>query len=153
MHKFNKLVLILQGVGKMTKNKNAFIPVRQVGQLLFLSGQTCRKNGKLLYTGKVGKDLTTEEGKKAAKQCMKNLIEQLELYLGHLDRVKNVIKVNGFVQTNEYYEEQGLVMNAASELLLKTFGEQRGQHARSAIGVESLPGNSAVEIEMIVEVT
>lgn len=136
----------------MLRNKNAFIPVRQVGQLLFLSGQTCRKDGRMLFTGKVGKDLTTAEGEQAAKQCMKNLIEQLELYLGNLDQVKNIIKVNGFVQTDEYFTEQGIVMNAASQLLLKTFGNDRGQHARSAIGVESLPGNSAVEIEMIVEV-
>lgn len=137
----------------MSTNKSAFIPVRQVGQLLFLSGQTCRKDGKLLFTGKVGKDLTTAEGEKAAEQCMKNLIEQLELYLGNLDKVKNIVKVNGFVQTKEYFAEQGVVMNAASRLLLKTFGKERGQHARSAIGVESLPGNSAVEIEMIVEIS
>lgn len=136
----------------MVTNKNAFIPIRQVGQLLFLSGQTCRKAGEMLYTGKVGKDLTTEEGKIAAKQCMANLIEQLEQYLGDLDKVKNIIKVNGFVQTDEYYTKQGVVMNKASHLLLEIFGEKRGQHARSAIGVESLPGNSAVEIEMIVEI-
>jgi|SRR5699024_1720467 len=129
----------------------SFIPVRAVGNLLFLSGQTCRKDGEMLYTGKVGKEITVDEGKKAAEQCILNALTHLKDYLGSLDQVKNIIKVNGFVQTADDFTEQGVVMNAASELLLKTFGD-RGQHARSAIGVASLPGNSAVEIEMIVEI-
>lgn len=136
----------------MVAKKQYFIPVRQVGDLLFLSGQTAHQEGQLLYQGKVGKDLTTEEGQQAAKRCVTNLIKQLENYLGDLNKVKNIIKVNGFVQTSEYYKEQGIVMNAASKVLLETFGEEKGKHARSAIGVKSLPGNSAVEIEMIVQI-
>lgn len=136
---------------KGSKENVSFIPIRRVDNLLFLSGQTCRKYGEMLFTGKVGKELSVIEGEKAAEQCIVNALAHLEDYLGGLDKVRNIIKVNGYIQTAENFTEQSVVMDAASQLLLKTFGE-RGQHARTAIGVASLPENSAVEIEMIVEI-
>jgi len=128
-----------------------YVPAKIVNNLVFTSGNDCRKNGELIYKGKVGSDLTLEEGYEAAQQVMVNLLSVLKAELGDLDRVKQVVKLLGFVNSADGFVEQPYVINGASELLVKVFGE-RGRHARSAISSNELPFDTPVEIEMIVEI-
>ncbi|MFD1929232.1 RidA family protein [Sporosarcina siberiensis] len=128
-----------------------FIPVNQGGNLLFTSGQVCIKEGKLISTGKLGGLVSIEEGQKSAEQCVVNCLSVLKSHLGDLDKIKKVVKVLAFVQSTEDFKNQPVVVNAASELILSIFGE-KGKHARSAVGVNGLPSNASVEIEMIVEI-
>lgn len=128
----------------------AYIPAVTTGKLVFLSGQDCRANGVLLYKGKVGKDLTLEEGAKAARQCMINLLAVLKEHIGDLDKVERIVKLLAFVNSADGFNKQPYVINGASELLIEVFGE-KGRHARSAISANELPFDTPVEIEMIVE--
>ncbi|MBT2714555.1 RidA family protein [Bacillus sp. ISL-57] len=118
----------------------------RVGNLIFTSGQ-----GVDDFHGKVGKELTEEEGYQAARQSMINLLRVLKDELGELSRVKKVIKILGMVNSAENFTGQPRVLNGASDLLVAVFGE-RGRHARSAVGMAQLPNNTAIEIEMIVEI-
>ena len=136
----------------MNEIKRKILPLRQQGDLLFLSGHGCEgEDGIPIYIGHIGTDLTTNEGYLAAKRCGERLLETLEDYLGTLDRVKSIVKVLGFVNSAETFYDQPLVMNGFSDLMIERLGD-RGQHARSAIGTSVLPNNQAVEIEMVVEV-
>ena len=129
----------------------AYIPaVTAVGKLVFLSGQDCRKDGVLLYKGKLGKELTVEQGYKAARQVMLNLLSALKTEIKDLNRVKRIVKLLGFVSSAEGFDKQPYVINGASELLIEIFGEE-GRHARSAIAANELPFGTPVEIEMIIE--
>jgi len=123
----------------------------QVDNLLFLSGNTCYENGKLLYTGRVGAELTMEQGYLAARQAALNLLSVIKATLGDLDRVERVVKLNGYVNSAPDFDRQPEVINGASELLVKVFGP-RGKHARTSIGVSDLPGHIPVEIEMVVQI-
>jgi enamine deaminase RidA (YjgF/YER057c/UK114 family) len=127
-----------------------YLPAVRVGTLLFLSGHGPRLDGKLKFTGKVGKDLTVEEGYEAAKLVMLNCLGSIKRMVGSLDRVERIVKVLGFINAPEGFRETPKVLNGASDLLVQLYGEH-GRHARSAIGVSSLPNNMAVEVEMIVQ--
>ncbi len=129
----------------------AYLLAQQAGDLLFLSGTTCYGDGGLLYKGRLGKELTVKEGYLAARQTMLNLLSVAKSELGTLDRVERIVKVNGYVNSTSDFTEQPAVINGASDLLEQVFGE-RGKHARTSIGVNVLPGNIPVEIEMIVQV-
>lgn len=129
----------------------AYLPAVQVGNLLFLSGTTCYENGKLLYTGRVGAELTLEQGYLAARQAALNLLSVIKATIGSLDEVERVVKLNGYVNSGQDFDRQPEVINGASDLLVKIFGE-RGSHARTSIGVSNLPAHIPVEIEMIVQV-
>jgi enamine deaminase RidA (YjgF/YER057c/UK114 family) len=129
----------------------AYLPAVQVGDLLFLSGTTCYVDGKFLYTGRVGAELTLEEGYAAAQQTALNLLSVIKATLGDLDRVARVVKLNGYVNSAPEFDRQPEVINGASELLEKVFHE-RGKHARTSIGVSALPAHIPVEIELIVQV-
>ena len=129
----------------------AYLPALQVGNLLFLSGTTCYENGKLLFTGRVGAELTLEQGYQASRQTALNLLSVIKATLGDLDRVERVVKLNGYVNSAQEFDRQPEVINGASELLEKLYGE-RGRHTRTSIGVSSLPAHIPVEIEMIVQV-
>ncbi|WP_350302430.1 RidA family protein [Peribacillus frigoritolerans] len=118
----------------------------RVGNLIFTSGQ-----GVDDFHGKLGKELTEEEGYQAARQSMINLLRVLKDELGDLSRVKKVIKILGMINSTENFTGQPKVLNGASDLLVAVFGE-RGRHARSAVGMAQLPNNTAIEIEMIVEI-
>ncbi|WP_408011442.1 RidA family protein [Pseudalkalibacillus sp. A8] len=131
--------------------KFSYVPVTQVGNLVYTSGQDCRVNGELILEGKLGRELTVEDGKKAARQCAINCLSVIKWHLGSLDKVKKIVKVLGFVQSNDEYKDQPFVMNGASDLFLEIFGE-KGKHARSAIGTNELPFNTPVEIEIIAEI-
>jgi len=128
----------------------SYIPAVQTGNLIYTSGQGCKRDGVLLYKGKLGKDLTVKEGYEAAKVSIINCLAILKGYLGDLDRVKKIIKLLGFVASAPGFDQQPYVINGASELLEEVFGK-KGKHARSAIGTNELPFGTPVEIEMIVE--
>ena len=129
----------------------AYLLAQRTGDLLFLSGTTCYLDGKLLYTGRVGNELSVEEGYAAAQQTMLNLLSVIKAELGDLDRVERIVKLNGYVNSAPDFDRQPAVINGASELLEKVFG-LRGKHARTSIGVSDLPGHIPVEIEMVVQV-
>lgn len=129
----------------------AYLPALQVGDLLFLSGTTCYLDGEILYTGRVGEELTLEEGYAAARQTALNLLSVIRATLGGLDRVERVVKLNGYVNSAPEFDRQPEVINGASELLEEVFGE-RGRHARTSLGVSALPAHIPVEIELIVQV-
>lgn len=120
--------------------------------LYFSSGVGCKKNGKYLYTGHVGSDVSTEQAQEAAEQCILNIISNMNEEFGDLNRIKKILKITGFVNSANDFGNQPKVMDAASSCLIKVFGEANGSCARSAIGVNTLPGNQAVEIEVIFEV-
>jgi enamine deaminase RidA (YjgF/YER057c/UK114 family) len=128
-----------------------YLLAQRTGNLLFLSGTTCYANGSMLYTGRVGKELSVEEGYAAAQQTMLNLLSIIKAEIGDLDRIERIIKVNGYVNSAPDFDRQPAVINGASELLEKVFG-QRGKHARTSIGVSDLPGHIPVEIEMVVQI-
>lgn len=120
------------------------------GNMAYVSGQDCRRDGELIHNGKLGKELTVEQGKECARQSMCNCLAALKYSIGTLDRVERVVKVLGFVASASGFGEQPYVINGASELLIDIFGE-KGKHARAALGTNELPFGTPVEIEMIVE--
>ena len=121
------------------------------GNLVFLAGKGPRKTDGTYITGKVGRDLSVEEGYAAARLTGINQLAVLKAHLGDLSRVKRVVKVLGMVNAVEGFGNQPEVINGFSDLMVEVFGE-RGKHARAAVGMASLPRNIAVEIEMIVEI-
>ena len=129
----------------------SYVPCVQTGKLVYTSGQGCKKDGIPVYKGKLGKDLTVEEGYEAAKISIFNCLAILKGHLGSLDRVTRVVKLLGFVASVPEFDQQPYVINGASDFLIKIFGE-KVRHARSAIGTNVLPSNMPVEIEMIVEI-
>jgi enamine deaminase RidA (YjgF/YER057c/UK114 family) len=129
----------------------SYIPCNRTGNLLYLSGQDCRINGVLMYEGKVGSDLTIEQGQEAARQVIINCLAVMKSYLGDLDRVVKIVKMLGFVNSSLGFGDQPYVINGASDLLIEVFGDN-GRHARSAIGTSDLPFHTPVEIELIVEI-
>ena len=127
-----------------------YVPAVQTGNLVFLSGHTSTKpHGTVL--GKLGSDLSAEEGYQAARVVALDLLATLQAAVGSLDRVKRIVKVNGMVNSTPDFSKQPAVINGASDLFVEVFGE-RGKHARAAVGMAALPGDAAVEIEIIVEV-
>src|ERR1700728_5286739 len=127
-----------------------YVDAVRVGNLLFLSGNTPDAQWK--FKGKVGKDITVQEGYETARQVGLIMLAKVRAALGSLDRVKRVVKVLGMVNSPEGFGDQPRVINGFSDLMVEVFGEATGKHARSAVGMAALPGNSAVEVEMIVEV-
>ena len=128
-----------------------YVPAVRTGNLVFTSGQLPRIDGELTHTGKVGSGVTPEEAKEAAKACALNAIAVVKAEIGDLGKVRRVVKVVGFVASAPDFTGQPGVVNGASELLGKVFGDA-GVHARSAVGVAALPLDVPVEVEMIVEV-
>jgi len=128
-----------------------YVKAVRVGNLIFLSGHGPTKADGSNITGKVGQDLTIEQGYEAAKMTAIGLISTLKVELGDLSKVKRVVKVNGWVNCPPDFGDQPKVINGCSDLLVALFGEN-GRHARAAMGAGSLPNNIAVEIEMVVEV-
>lgn len=125
-----------------------YCPGVQVGNLIFTAGQTPKIDGKLQYTGKLGQDLTVEEGQAAAQLCILSCLAILRDVAGSLDNVERIVKLTGFVNADPVFTQHSQVIDGASKLLYEIFGEA-GSHARSAIGCISLPGNACCEIEMI----
>ena len=128
-----------------------YIPVKKTGNLLYVSGQVPFVNGTLAYTGKVGAEVSLEEAEECARICIINMMAAVKDYLGDLDKVKNIVKVQAFVNSRTGFQEQHIVVNAASKLLYDVFGEC-GRHARTAVGTNQLPMDAPVEIEAIIEI-
>ena len=128
-----------------------YLPYKRTGDQLWVSGQIALRRGQLLHTGRVGVEVSLEEAQACAQACAVNLIAQARAALGSLSAVKQVVKIHVFVACEASFTEQHLVANGASTLLGEVFGEA-GRHARSAVGVTSLPLNTPVEIDAIFEV-
>ncbi|MEM6801947.1 MAG: RidA family protein [Bacteroidota bacterium] len=128
-----------------------YVNAVRTGNLIFLAGKGPKKADGENITGKVGVDLTIEEGYNAAKEAGINQLSVLKAELGNLNKVKRIVKVLGMVNCAADFPDQPKVINGYSDLMVTAFGE-KGKHARAAVGMNSLPGNIAVEIEMIVEV-
>jgi enamine deaminase RidA (YjgF/YER057c/UK114 family) len=134
-----------------TKPMANYVKAVRTGNLLFLAGHGPTKADGSNITGKVGADLTTEQGYEAAKQTAISILSTLKGELGDLNKVKRVVKVLGMVNCTDTFTDQPKVINGFSDLMVAVFGE-KGKHARSAVGMNALPSNIAVEIEIIVEV-
>lgn len=128
-----------------------YVPYVVSGKLVHISGQITMENGELKFVGKLGKDYDVETGQKAARLCALNLIAQLKSAIGDLDKVTRVVKLNAFVNSAPEFTDQPKVVNGASDTMVEVFGEA-GKHARSAVGVASLPLGVAVEIDGIFEI-
>lgn len=129
----------------------AYVPFVQTGKLVFLSGHIAKKDGKP-WVGQLGKNLSTEEGKAAARAIAIDLMGTLHAAVGDLNKVKRIVKLMSLVNSTGEFTEQHLVTNGASELFGEVFGPQVGAHARSAFGVAQIPLGACVEIELIAEV-
>ncbi len=128
-----------------------YVPFVLSGKMLATAGQLPFDAGKLVATGLLGRDLDRAAGQRAARQCAINILAQAKAALGSLERIGRLVKITVFVASTPDFTEQHLVANGASELLIAVLGES-GRHARSAIGMASLPLNAAVEVEAIIEV-
>ena len=146
--KLKELGIVLSPPSKPVAN---YVKAVRVGNLLFLSGHGPTKADGSNITGKVGKDLTVEQGYEAAKLTAEGIISTLKAELGDLNKVKRVVKVNGWVNCYPDFADQPKVINGCSDLMVALFGE-KGKHARAAMGAVALPSNIAVEIEMVIEV-
>ena len=130
----------------------AYVAFKKINNLLFISGQLPISSDGKMIKGKIGKDLTLEDGQKASKLCVINILAQLKKALnGDIDKVKNCIKITGFVNSTDDFTDQPKVINPASEILSEVFGDN-GKHARAAISSNSLPLGAAVEIDAFFEV-
>jgi len=136
---------------EVAKPLAAYIPAKQIGNLVMTSGQVPLVKGVINFAGKVGSELTEEEGQKAAQISALNCLAAIKGVIGNLDKIVEVVKLTVFVASAETFTSQPKVANGASELIGKIFGES-GKHVRSAVGVTSLPLNASVEIEMTVRV-
>jgi enamine deaminase RidA (YjgF/YER057c/UK114 family) len=123
----------------------------RTGALLFVSGQICLESGgKLVAKGKLGQNVSIEEGQKAARACAINLLAQIKAAVGDLDKVARVVRLGGFINSDPAFLDGPKVMNGASDLMVEVFGD-KGRHARSTVGVASLPLDAAVEVEGLFE--
>ena len=128
----------------------AYVPAVKTGNLVFIAGQLPVVDGKLLLTGKVGSDVTPEDAKKMAEICALNALAAISL-VADIDQIEKIVRVGGFVNGVPGFVAIPAVVNGASELLIKLFGDVNGKHARTAVGVAELPLNAPVEIEMVVQ--
>ncbi|BDG73966.1 RidA family protein [Roseomonas fluvialis] len=128
-----------------------YVPFTVSGKLVVISGQIPMRDGAVAFTGKVGAEVTPEQGKDAARLCFINLLAQLKAAAGgDLDRVARVLRLGGFIAAPASFTQHAAVMNGASDLAVEVFGDA-GRHARSTIGVPSLPADAAVEVEGMFE--
>ena len=144
----------LQGMGitlpPLASPAAAYVPFVRTGNLVFVSGHIAKKDGKA-WVGQLGKNMSTDEGKHAARAIAVDLLGTLHAAVGDLNKIKRIVKVMSLVNSTGDYTEQHLVTNGASELFGHVFGDA-GQHARSAFGVAQIPMGACVEIELIAEV-
>ena len=129
-----------------------YVPFTTSGGLVVVSGQIPMREGGIAYTGKLGAEVSVEDGQAAARLCLVNVLAQLRAACGgDLDRVTRVVRLGGFIAAGPDFTQHAVVMNGASDLAVEVFGEV-GRHARTTIGVPSLPGDAAVEVEGMFEI-
>ena len=146
-NKMKEIGLILPEVPKPIAE---YIPAKKIGNLVVTSGQGPIKDGKFIHVGKVGGEVSLEEGYESAKICALNCLAAIKSIIGSLDEIDEIVKIKGYVNSTPDFYRQPEVINGASELVVKIFGE-KGKHTRSALGTSVLPGNIPVELEMIVK--
>ena len=129
-----------------------YVPAVRSGDLLFIAGQICQWNGERRFIGKLGRDISLEQGQEAARLCALNILAQAKSALGgDLDRILRCVRLGAFVNSAEDFTQQPQVANGASNLLVELLGDA-GRHARAAVGVSALPGGVAVEVDAVFEV-
>jgi len=152
----NKLEQMGLSLPEAPKPVAAYISAKQSGKLVFTAGQLPMVDGELISKGLLGQDIEVEQANKAARICTLNALSAIKGVIGDLDRIKQIVRVVGYVASVPTFTQQPAVVNGASELLLEIFGVEifgeAGKHARSAVGMAVLPLNASVEIELTVEV-
>jgi enamine deaminase RidA (YjgF/YER057c/UK114 family) len=138
-------------IPELSKPLAAYVPAVQTGKLVFTAGQLPMVNGEIVCKGIVGEDVEIDQAYEAARICTLNALAAIKGVIGDLDRIKQVVRVVGYVASVATFTQQPAVVNGASELLLEIFGE-KGKHARSAVGMAVLPLNASIEIELTVEI-
>ncbi|MBD9650100.1 RidA family protein [Ensifer sp. ENS09] len=128
-----------------------YVATLRLSNMLFVPGQLCLDRGALVATGCVGTSVTLEDATAAARACAINILAQCRSSLGSLDRVRQVVRLGGFIASAPHFEDQATVMNGASDLMVEVFGDA-GRHTRSTVGVSALPKGAAVEIEAVFEI-
>ena len=152
MHLFDENIKNLGlNIPDLPKALANYVPYKIIGKTMYISGQAPIQNGELIYKGKVGSDISIEEGVEAAKLCVINIIAALKTGLeGDWDKLDSFIKLTGFVNCQDNFTDQPKIINGASDMLVKIFGDQ-GRHTRVAVGSNALPLGIAVEIDAIVQ--
>lgn len=148
---YEKLKELGYALPSLPPTGGVYKPVKQLGNMLYVSGQGAITGGVPAITGKVGESCTIEQGQEAARLCALNALSTLHAYLGDLNRIRSVVKTLGFVASAPGFNQQPKVMDGCSMLLRDVFGED-GVGARSAIGANELPGNIACEVEFLFEI-
>ncbi|MEH6446261.1 MAG: RidA family protein [Oceanospirillaceae bacterium] len=144
--KLKNLGIILPQVNSPAGN---YVSYQVINNMIYVSGQTTRIDGQVKFPGRLGKEFNIDDGKKAAKICVENILCQVKhACSGDLDRVTSIVKLNVFIQTTDSFTGHAQVADGASALLIDIFGE-KGKHARTSTGANSLPSNTAVEIDAI----
>lgn len=139
-------------VPSLVKPQGLYVPAVKSGKHIMTSGQLPMVDGRLIFKGRVGKEVTLDNAKRAARAAVCNVLAAVEWAAGDLDRVKQVLRMNGYVCSAIGFQDQPKVLNDASELLIQVFGEDVGAHTRTAIGCLELPLGACVEIDLLVEV-
>jgi len=138
-------------IPEIAKPLAAYVPGLIAGDFVYISGQLPAKDGKILYSGSIGQDLSIAEGKTASRLAVVNCLAVLKSCLDSWSSLLRIVKITGYIQCEKDFHDQAMVLNGASELLEQIFGE-RGKHARAAVGVHALPLNAACEVEMIAQI-
>jgi len=133
------------------KPLGAYLPALLSGNQIYVSGQLPFLKGQLLHPGQLGRDITIEQGYEAARICALNSLSAIKTVLSDLDKIKRIVKINGYVSSERGFNDQPQIINGASEFFFEVFGES-GRHARSAVGVPGLPMGSCVELDLIAEI-
>ncbi len=152
MHLFDENIKNLGlNIPDLPKALANYVPFKIIGKTIYISGQAPVHNGELIYKGKVGSDISIEEGIEAAKLCVINIIAALKTGLeGDWDKLDSFVKLTGFVNCQDNFTDQPKIINGASDMLVEIFGDQ-GRHARVAVGSNALPLGIAIEIDAIVQ--
>ena len=152
MHLFDENIKNLGlNIPDLPKALANYVPYKIIGKTIYISGQAPVQNGELIYKGKVGSDISIEEGIEAAKLCVINIIAALKTGLeGDWNKLDSFVKLTGFVNCQDNFTDQPKIINGASDMLVEIFGDQ-GRHARVAVGSNALPLGIAVEIDAIVQ--
>jgi enamine deaminase RidA (YjgF/YER057c/UK114 family) len=129
----------------------SYVPTVRTGNLLYCAGTICLANGQMTHTGQVGKEQTVQTGYKSAEICALNTLANIKAAIGSLDQVSRIVFVSGFVNAVDGFAESPAVINGASDLFVKVFGDA-GKHARAAVAVNGLPRGSTTEVQVVVEV-
>lgn len=137
-------------IPELAKPVGSYVPAVKTGDLVMTSGQLPFSEGRLLFKGRVGKEVTLENAEKATKQAVVNALAAIKWLVGDLSKIKKIVRLNGFVCSAVGFNDQAKVMNAASDLLVQIFGEEIGSHTRVALGVLELPMSACVELDLTV---